>query len=152
MATYRFVSTWRLPAPVERVWDALQLPGMPWWPNMVRFRPLTPGPTRVGSRSERVTRGALPYTLRYEMTVTHIDPPREMAYTSAGDLVGEGRYVLHPSAGGTEVVFHWNVETTGRWLNLLAPLLKPLFAWNHNRVMADGERALARYLSERSGA
>jgi hypothetical protein len=36
-------------------------------------------------------------------------------------------------------------------MNLLAPLLKPLFAWNHNWVMTEGEKGLTRYLREQGG-
>jgi hypothetical protein len=152
MASYSFVTTWRLRAPIEQVWAALRGPEFPWWPNMVRVRTLTPGQSGVGSRYERVTRGRLPYLLRYEITVTHMDPPREMVYDAAGDLAGKGRYVLTQVGDTTEVIFYWDVATTGRWMNLLAPLLRPLFAWNHNRVMAEGEKGLARYLQQQADA
>ena len=46
----------------------------------------------------------------------------------------------------TEVMIYWNVDTKGRWLNRLAPLLKWLFAANHNYVMRRGERGLAKWL------
>jgi len=37
-------------------------------------------------------------------------------------------------------------EAGKRWMNLLAPLLAPVFAWNHDQVMAEGGRGLARHL------
>jgi hypothetical protein len=113
---------------------------------MTVSRSLTPGREGVGARYERVTRGKLPYSLRYVITVTRFDPPRESAYDSEGDLAGEGGYALTQKGDETEVVFRWNVATSGFWMNALAPLLKPLFAWNHDYVMAQGLRALARYL------
>jgi hypothetical protein len=51
-----------------------------------------------------------------------------------------------PSSGSgmrstTAVTYEWDVETTTRWLSMLAPVARPLFAWNHDRVMrASGER------------
>lgn len=68
---------------------------------------------------------------------------RLIAYDVIGDLVGAGRMEFAGGAGPTRVTFHWSVATTGRWLNRLAPALKPLFAWNHAWVMAQGERGLA---------
>jgi hypothetical protein len=150
MTQYRFVTTWRVAAPIDKVWDALQCLSE-WWPGMLPERCLTPEVSGVGSRYERATRGKLPYTLRYVITVTRYDPPRAMAYDSEGDLVGRGSYVLTAAGDRTEVVFTWDVVTTGRWLNRLAPLLKPLFAWNHNAVMTAGEKGLVRHLSAQAG-
>ncbi|OUC07939.1 polyketide cyclase, partial [Litorilinea aerophila] len=33
-----------------------------------------------------------------------------------------------------------------RWMNLLAPLARPIFAWNHDIIMAWGGQGLARLL------
>jgi hypothetical protein len=74
-----------------------------------------------------------------------------LAYDAEGDLVGRGRFVLTPRGDDTEVVFYWDVQTTGRWPNVLAPMLRWLFAWNHNWVMAQGERGLAAWLAKRHG-
>jgi hypothetical protein len=35
-------------------------------------------------------------------------------------------------------------------MNLLAPVLKGVFAWNHNQVMRCGERGLAQWLATNS--
>lgn len=151
MARYSFVTTWRLAAPIDKVWEALSVPQV-WWPSMVSSVQLTPpGENGVGARYERVTRGRLPYSLHYILTITQRDRPHAMSYDSEGALFGKGRHVLREAGGATEVVFSWDVATTGFWMNLLAPLLKPLFAWNHGYVMAEGEQALARYLRAQAG-
>jgi uncharacterized protein YndB with AHSA1/START domain len=154
MAAYSFVTTWRFQAPLELVWQVLNEPARypEWWPSIVSYRPLTPGLTGVGARGERAVRGRLPYTLRYTTTVTRHEPPRELAYDATGDLVGRGRFVLTGRGGGTEVVCYWDVETTGVVFNLLAPVLRWLFAWNHNQVMRIGERGLAQWLQRQRTA
>jgi uncharacterized protein YndB with AHSA1/START domain len=151
LAQYSFVTTWRFQAPIAEVWTALNTPESypEWWPSIVEYRSLTPGVTGVGARAQRAVRGRLPYTLCYQTTITRVEPPRELAYQAEGDLAGQGRFVLTPLGEGTEVVFYWDVETTSRWLNRLAPLLGWLFAWNHNWVMAQGERGLADWLARR---
>lgn len=149
MAVYSFVTDWFIPADPGRVWDELNATDRyhEWWPSFVEYRTLTPELTGVGARAERVVRGALPYQLRYTTTTTRFDPPREVAYDSVGDLIGDGRFLVLPHNGGTQVTFHWNVRTSRRVMNALAPLLRPLFAWNHNWVMAQGERGLKQRLS-----
>lgn len=150
MAIYRFVTVWRLAAPQQAVWDALfDVAGYgTWWPAMVGFVDRKPGVTGVGAHHEQVVRGPLPYNLRYETVVTRCEPPRELAYDAAGDLEGDGRMLVAPDGDQTVVTFHWNVRTRGFWMNVLSPLLKRLFAWNHNHVMSQGERGLTQFLSQ----
>jgi uncharacterized protein YndB with AHSA1/START domain len=150
MAAYSFVTHWHFAAPRARVWEELDAAARYplWWPSILEYRDLTPTTRGAGARAERVVKGVLPYRLRYTTTVTAYEPPREIAYDAAGDLAGRGRFVLEDEGAGTHVTFHWDVATSGFWLNLLAPLLKPLFAWNHNWVMAQGERGLAQWLAD----
>ena len=46
----------------------------------------------------------------------------------------------------TIVRYDWNVETTKRWMNLVSPIARLLFEWNHNVVMGWGAQGLARRL------
>ena len=150
MAAYSFITHWHFRAPIERVWAALNTPERypEWWPCIVEYRKLTPELTGVGARAERVVKGRLPYVLRYRTTVTRHEPPREIAYDAEGELTGKGRFVLETEGDGTHVTFYWDVCTTGVMMNLLAPLLKWLFAWNHNWVMDQGEKGLAAWLAK----
>ena len=97
---------------------------------------------------QRGYRGRLPYTLRFVTTTTRLEPPHELNYSAEGDGHGEGRTVLAPREGGTEVTWYWNIDTTNRWMNWLAFLLRPAFVWNHNQVMAVGERGLVLWLKQ----
>ena len=46
----------------------------------------------------------------------------------------------------TAVTYEWNVRTTKAWMNLLAPVARPVFAYNHDVVMRWGGEGLARRL------
>jgi hypothetical protein len=46
----------------------------------------------------------------------------------------------------TAVLYEWNVHTTRAWMNLLAPVARPVFAVNHDYVMRHGGEGLARLL------
>src|SRR5262245_22979355 len=154
MALYSFITTWRFKQSIASVWEAINTAeDYPhWWPNILYYKCLTPeNPRGVGAKGQRGVRGFLPYSLTYTTTITKSEAPRDLMYNSEGDLVGHGRFLLteisHGEfAGGTEVLIYWDVSTKGRWLNRLAPLLKWLFAANHNCVMRRGERGLTMWL------
>jgi hypothetical protein len=44
------------------------------------------------------------------------------------------------------VTYVWRVQLRQRWMRLLAPLLAPVFRWNHDAVMRAGEAGLRRHL------
>ena len=49
----------------------------------------------------------------------------------------------------TAVVYDWQVATTKRWMNLLSPIARPVFEYNHDVVMRWGGEGLARRLGAR---
>ena len=48
--------------------------------------------------------------------------------------------------GATAVLFEWRVHTTRWWMNAFAPIARPVFRWNHDRLMRAGGRGLAQRL------
>jgi hypothetical protein len=73
-----------------------------------------------------------------------VDEPRRMAGRSTGDLEGVGVWRLLEEDGFVAVVYEWDVTTTKAWMNAFGPLLRPVFRWSHNRLMAGGGEALSR--------
>lgn len=69
-----------------------------------------------------------------------------MAGRAAGELTGTGHWRLFEQGGVTAVTYEWNVHTTKAWMNVLAPVARPLFAYNHNVVMGWGGEGMARRL------
>ena len=139
-------------APRERAWevidDALSWPE--WWRGVVRVDELDPGgPDRVGSRYEIEWRSRLPYPLVFEFTTERVERPRVMEGRAEGELAGLGRWRLFEDAGVTAVVYEWNVRTTKPWMNMLGPVARPVFAWNHDVVMRWGGEGLARRVGGR---
>jgi hypothetical protein len=80
------------------------------------------------------------------MRTTVVDRPRYMEGLADGELAGTGRWRLFEDGDVTAVVYDWDVHTTRPWMNLLAPIARPLFAWNHDYVMHAGGEGLARHL------
>jgi Polyketide cyclase / dehydrase and lipid transport len=153
MAAYHYVTTWRINAPIERVWEEVfHVERWPsWWKYMARVVELEPGAADgVGKRQQVLLRARLPsYTLGFEARTTRVQPPTALEAEATGGLEGTGRWTLAPDDGGTLVRYTWDVRTTGWWMNLLAPIARPIFATNHDYVMRNGARGLAELLGAR---
>ena len=150
MADYNFETVWRLRAPIHEVWRALiESEKWPqWWRGVVSVQTLSaPDAHGIGGRQRFVWRSKLPYSLAFEMQTTRIEEPALIEGTSTGELEGTGTWHLSESDGVTLVRYTWRVRTTKAWMNLLAPLMRPIFAWNHDWVMARGAEGLAQLLN-----
>lgn len=76
-------------------------------------------------------------------------PDRLVGVRTSGDFDGRWRAELSPMGGGTRVNLTWEVTVERPILRLLAPLLRPVFAWNHRWTTPRGEAGLQAFLAER---
>jgi hypothetical protein len=143
MPQYRFVTVWRLQAPIDRVFaeidDAEAWPT--WWPNVRAVEPLErAGPDKIGARFRMTFVGKLPYELRFDLRVTDREPPTSLVGVATGELEGTGEWTLWTEEDWTVVRYVWSIRTTARWMNLLAPLpfVDEIFRLNHHAVMRSG--------------
>ena len=149
MSEYAFVTSWLLDASLATVWDAIyQIDQWPeWWPYIEQVVELAPGQANGVDSVRRYTwRTRLPYRLTFTMRTTRVEHEALLEGVASGDLEGSGRWTLQNQGANTLVVYEWRVRTHKPWMNLLAPLLRPLFAWNHDAVMRAGGEGLARRL------
>lgn len=152
MPSYRFLTTWVLEAERERVWDAIYDSDRwpEWWRGVTRTERLADGDADgVGQRGAYHWRARLPYTVRFEIVSTRVERPHLLEGDASGELAGTGRWRLYEDGGTTAVVYEWNVRTTRAWMNLLAPVGRPVFRANHDWVMRNGGEGLARLLGAR---
>ena len=102
----------------------------------------------VGSIRRTVWKSALPYKLRFDSEVLRVDRLKLIEVRAFGELDGRGLWIFEAEPGDkTKVQYDWQVETTKRWMNLLAPVAKPFFGWNHDVIMGWGEEGLRRRLT-----
>ena len=147
---FRLVTEWKLDAPIACVWQALaDVETWPlWWPSVRRVEVLERrggGGPLTALRLE--WRTALPYRVGFVMKVTRAEPPILIEGEAQGELDGIGRWTLEPADGRCHVRYEWRVRVTKWWMRALAPVLRPVFAWNHDVVMERGRRGLAEYLA-----
>lgn len=149
MADYRLQTTWRIEAPLADVYAAIQdsLSWPAWWPAVRSVEQIAAGDA-AGIRNVRrySWQGGLPYRLSFDVRTTRIAPLMVIEGVVQGDLEGLGRWYFS-QRGKVSIVRHeWHVRGNCWWMNLLAPLARPMFIRNHVRIMAQGGESLARQL------
>jgi uncharacterized protein YndB with AHSA1/START domain len=152
MAEYHFVTTYEIEAPIEQVWQALRdFDRYPTWSKGIfHAQQLESGAAGgVGDKIRYQVKGRLPFTLAFDATVAQADSPRILELRASGELDGVGRWTLSQHGTATTARYTWDVCTNKRWMNLVAPLARPIFEWNHDGVMRDAGHGLARYLGAR---
>ena len=150
---YEFVTVWRVAGTTAEVRDVLSdgrtLPR--WWPS-VYLGVVTREPGRadyVGSVTDLHTKGWLPYTLRWSLTVTEPVTDTGFALSAAGDLNGVGRWTFVQDGPEVVITYDWRVSATKPLLRRFSGVLRPVFAANHRWAMARGEESLRLELRRR---
>jgi hypothetical protein len=152
VAAYRFLTAWLLESPIDPVWDAIyDAERWPeWWRGVESVVELdTGGEDKVGSLARHRWRSFLPYPVEFETRTTRVERPHLIEGDARGELAGVGRWRLFDRGGVTVVLYEWNVRTTRAWMNLVAPLARPVFRWNHDWVMRRGGEGIARRVGGR---
>ena len=154
--SYRFDEYWWIPgASPEEVYGTIsQVRLLPeWWKGVyLEAEPLDgAAEPYVGARARVKARGRLPYELNFVIETTALQPGRLVEVRTVGDFVGVWRATLSSEPGGTRVDIDWRVVVEKPLIRSLSPLLKPLFAWNHNWTTPRGEAGLRSYLREHGG-
>ena len=149
MNAYEFVTIWRIKAPIETVWNEIyhSTEWPRWWKGVESVVEVRKGDERdIGSIYRYTWKSKLPYRLSFEMQTVRVEPPVLLEGIASGELAGRGLWQLSSDGSETIARYDWKVETTKRWMNLLAPIARPVFEWNHNVVMSWGAEGLAKRL------
>jgi carbon monoxide dehydrogenase subunit G len=157
MPAYRFVTRWRLRAPIDEVYAVIDdVEAWPeWWPNVESVERLQDGDAAgIGTVVRTTFVGRLPYRLRFDLRVTRRERPVALSGIASGELEGTGDWTLWEDAGWTVVRYVWAIRTTRAWMNLLAPLpfVDAIFRLNHHAVMRGGLAGIRRRLGNVDGA
>ena len=150
MSDYEFVTIWNIDAPLTRVWDVIEdadaWPG--WWKGVVQSIETMPGDENgVGSIRRMTWKSALPYKLEFDSEVVRIERHRLIEARAFGELDGHGLWQFEEiNPNHTRVQYDWVVKTTKAWMNILAPVARPFFRWNHDVIMNWGEEGLKKRL------
>jgi Polyketide cyclase / dehydrase and lipid transport len=150
---YHFFDRWYIPAPRETVWKTITETESytTWWGTVYdHIRKISNGlPSGVGAKNEVTVHGPLPYKLTFVVEATKIEELSRLEVRAKGDLNGHGIWQLRSVEGGTEVTYDWRPSASFPLIRTLSPVLKPLFRWNHDWCMGQGEKGLIRYVTQK---
>ena len=149
MADYEFVTIWRFNAPLPPVWEMIYHSDRwpTWWKGVEDVKLVKEGDeNNIGSVYRYTWKSKLPYRLKFDMQLTRVEPMRIIEGEAIGELTGNGLWTLSSDGEVTTARYDWRVRTTKPWMNLLTPIARPFFKWNHDVVMRWGGEGLAKKL------
>ena len=149
MHGYKFITNWKFNTDIEKVWDEITNPEdwSIWWKYVEQTTLIKPGNSDgTGSIWKYKWSSRLPYSLSFNVETIKVDKPYFIEGVANGDLQGVGKWYLESDGNNTRVKYEWMVETNKFWMKLLAPIARPIFEWNHDAVMKQGEIGLKNYL------
>ncbi len=108
-------------------------------------------------RVSLLTKGWLPYTLRWEALTTESKPPHLLSIEAFGDFSGRGIWSIvrdddaddGADNAATSVTFDWKIGANKPLLRNLSFLFRPAFEANHRWAMEQGRQCLERELKRR---
>ena len=141
------ISRWRLDESATAVWqllaDTTTWPA--WWPGVRRVQPAPSGP--VGNVADMWWHVALPYAVRLRVKTVDVERPHRLETQTLDRLQGMGTWLLDPAQGGwVDLTYRWEVRLDRPWMRVLSVVLRPVFEWNHFRVMRAAAQGMARQL------
>jgi hypothetical protein len=150
MQQYCFHTTWKYQARISDIWPVIKdIENWPhWWKGVECVKILHPGELNGMSKKAAMTwKSLLPYRLTFVMEVTGIVENEKITGHTTGELQGTGTWYFSQEGAFSVLQFHWDVMTTPAWMNVFAPLLKPVFKWNHDIIMLWGREGLGAKLN-----
>ena len=155
---YTFLTEWSVTAPIELVYDILKdgKDYVRWWPDVYLKAAHIPSgdPNGIGDQVVLLTKGWLPYKLRWTATAMRRERPHTIAISAAGDFNGRGIWQLAQHGEECCIAFDWRLRADKPLLRLLSPFMKPVFKWNHRWAMERGyirlQEEIARQLTAKT--
>ena len=150
---YHFVTKWRLHASPEEVAavlsDATDLPR--WWPSVyLEVRVIEEGESDgTGAVVDLLTKGWLPYTLRWRFTTLRNDGVGGITLRADGDFVGGGTWTFVRDGDEVSAYYDWRIRAEKPLLRRLTWLMRPAFSANHRWAMRKGEESMRLELARR---
>jgi hypothetical protein len=152
-AQYRFITRWRFQGTPEEVYRIIDnaTDMVRWWPAVwLRVEEVEPGDERgIGKVVRVLTKGWLPYLLRWTARSVLKEFPHRIVLEASGDFEGEGRWSFQADGPNVDVEYVWTVLANKPLLRYLSWVLRPIFSANHHWAMNRGEESLRLELARR---
>ena len=150
MAEYHFTTRWKFEAPLEKAWHEIKTMNQwpEWWKYIEKVELLrSGGKDDIGATRLTTWRTTLPYSFTVETELVELVEHQRIEGKARGELEGNGIWTFSTEDDNTIVQYDWMVKTNKPWMNWLAPIARPFFEWNHEKVMTAGYEGLRKRLS-----
>lgn len=150
---YRFATVFTIDVEPHRIWDALTAPKgwLAAYPDVEHWeQKARGGADHLGDRYAIVHHVTGPVKLRYDVEVVRTRIPDRLAWRVTGDVAGTGTFELEQLDDVTDIRFTWEVATTRRWMNVLAPIIRRQLIREYKRSVAAAVHSLARTVDGRA--
>ncbi|MFN8671640.1 MAG: polyketide cyclase [Candidatus Sericytochromatia bacterium] len=143
---YHFITNWVVKGTVEEVFniilDAKSL--VEWWPSVYLDIKTVNEPDEKGKngRFSLLTKGFLPYTLKWDFIPIEIIKNEKIELIAEGDFSGRGIWTFEQDNDFVKIKYDWKITANKPILKMLSFLLKPIFSANHNWAMDMGLESL----------
>ena len=111
---YRFVTHWRFHATIVEIADIFEDTASlaRWWPSVyLDVKVLEPGTGHgLGKVVDLLTKGYLPYTLRWKFRVVEENYPHGSRLEAIGDFVGTGIWTFVQDGDYADITYEWTVR------------------------------------------
>ena len=129
---YVFLTRWRVEGKAEEAFDILNdVPGyLRWWPEVyLAVENLALGDRDgIGKTYALLTRGKLPYRLRWNARITDKRRPSSFSIEASGDFVGLGVWSLVEHSQHLDIEFDWRLRAEKPLLSTFPSFLDLFFA------------------------
>lgn len=149
---YYMPTEWRVKGSIREIYEICSdfYDYQRWWPEVY----LNIRKDRIDEETGNqvyalLTRGKLPYKLRWNSCKTSEDAPRSVSLKASGDLAGRGTWSFEQDGEYVNVRFDWYVNAEKPVLKYMSWLMKPIFRSNHYWAMGKGLDSLKRELERR---
>ena len=148
---YHLVTRWRFQTSAEAVFALISRPlEFPrWWGSVyLKAEVVEKGDAAGIDRLVHfVTKGALPYRLRWGARTLSMVPNQRIDIRASGDFEGDGIWLLEEDGIFVDVIFDWRVRAEKTLIRQFSWLFRPLFKSNHRWAMEQGRRGIERELA-----
>jgi uncharacterized protein YndB with AHSA1/START domain len=144
-APFEFDRAWEFPVTPDVFWRTVQATEEypRWWGWLRSFHA---DGLRPGTKAEFVVQGALPYKLRFVVSVKRVVEEQLVEADVSGDLEGPAALRVEPADDGCVARLQWQLEPHEPLLRRLDRVSHPLLAWSHDQVIAMGVAQFRRRL------
>lgn len=120
-----------------------------WWRGMLSVTEIEAGDdTGLHNKRKYICQSLIPYKLCFTLHVVKVNEHAFIGGLADGELKGTGDmyFSFDETTNCTTVKCEWHVYTAVKWMNALSFILKPVFVYNHNYLMKQGAKGLAKKL------